>query len=181
MLQRKLGRDLVGMKGQVLTIALVVASATGGFFGSLGTYHALQRARDTFYETARFAHVFVDLKRAPELVLRQVAGVPGVVDAEANVAASSQLMVEGVAEPLIARLVGIPLGDGPRLNRLPGVMQAEPYRSVAVQLRAGPQVYRTAVLGLNAGSTLRRTLDEAGWPVEIPPFGPLLSSRRRSG
>ncbi len=118
MLQRKLGRDLLAMKGQVLTIALVVASATGGFFGSLGTYHALQRARDTFYETARFAHVFVDLKRAPESLLRQIADIPGVDEAEANVEASSQLMVAGVAEPLIARLVGTPPGDGPRLNRL---------------------------------------------------------------
>jgi putative ABC transport system permease protein len=118
MLQRKLGRDLLAMKGQVLTIALVVASATGGFLGSLGTYHALQRARDTFYETARFAQVFVDLKRAPASVLRQVADIPGVVEADGNVEAMSQLMVEGVAEPLIAHLVGVAPGDGPRLNRL---------------------------------------------------------------
>jgi len=118
MLQRKLGRDLFAMKGQVLTIALVVASATGGFLGSLGTYHALQRARDGFYETARFAHVFVDLRRAPESVTQRLVAIPGVADAEANVEASSQLMLAGVAEPLIARLVGIPPGDGPRLNRL---------------------------------------------------------------
>ena len=118
MLQRKLWRDLLAMKGQVLTIALVVASATGGFMGSLGTFHALQRARDSFYVDARFGQVFVDVKRAPQSVLQQVALIPDVVDAEANVEAVSQLNVAGVAEPLIARLVGIPPITGPRLNRL---------------------------------------------------------------
>lgn len=118
MLQRKLGRDLLAMKGQVLTIALVVASATGGFLGSLGTYHALQRARDIFYAEARFADVFVDLKRAPQPLLREVARLADVVDAEANVEATSQLGVAGVREPLIAHLVGIPLTTGPRLNRV---------------------------------------------------------------
>lgn len=118
MLHRKLWRDLRAMKGQVLTIALVVASATGGFMGSLGTFHALQRARDTFYAEARFGHVFVDVKRAPLSLLREVARVPDVVDVEANVEAASQLSVEGVAEPLIARLVGIPPTRGPRLNGL---------------------------------------------------------------
>jgi putative ABC transport system permease protein len=118
MLQRKLGRDLLAMKGQVLTIALVVASATGGFLGSLGTYHALQRARDTFYRQAHFGDVFVDVKRAPASVLGDISRIPGIDDAEANVEAASQLIVDGVSEPLIARLVGIPPVVGPHLNRL---------------------------------------------------------------
>ena len=118
MLHRKLLRDLLTMKGQVLTIALVVASATGGFLGSLGTYHALQRARDGFYAEARFGDVFVDVKRAPQSVLRDITQVRDVVDAETNVEASSQLIVSGVMEPLIAHLVGVPPGNGPRLNRL---------------------------------------------------------------
>lgn len=118
MLERKLGRDLLAMKGQVLTIALVVASATGGFLGSLGTYHALQRARDFFYSEARFGDVFVDVKRAPQSVLANIARVTDVIDAEANVEAASQLDLAGVAEPLIAHLVGVPPVSGPRLNRL---------------------------------------------------------------
>jgi putative ABC transport system permease protein len=118
MLHRKLWRDVLAMKGQVLTIALVVASASGGFMGSLGTFHALQRARDAFYTDARFGHLFVDVKRAPQSVLREVAALPDVVDAEANVEAASQLDIVGVAEPLIARLVGVPVTTGPRLNRL---------------------------------------------------------------
>lgn len=106
------------MKGQVLTIALVVASAGGGFIGSLGTYHALQEARAAFYAHYRFANAFVDVKRAPQALVQQVARIPGVVDCEANVVADSQLLLTGVAEPLIAHLVGIKTASGQRLNQL---------------------------------------------------------------
>ncbi len=132
MLQRKLRRDLLAMKGQVLTIALVVASATGGFMGSLGTYHALGRARDTFYVDAQFGNAFIDVRRAPQSVLQEIMRVPDVVDAEANVQAVTQLTVAGVAEPLIAHLVGIPPSTGPRLNRL--------------HIRRGRMIERSAVL-----------------------------------
>jgi putative ABC transport system permease protein len=118
MLNRKLIRDLLSMKGQVLTIALVVASATGGFIGSLGTFHALEQARDAFYAHYRFASAFVDVKRAPLSLVDRIARMPGVLDAEANVVAASQLQVPGVSEPLIARLVGVAPVVGPRLNRL---------------------------------------------------------------
>ncbi len=118
MLHRKLRRDLLSMKGQVATIALVVASATGGFVGSLGTYHALQEARAAFYANFRFANAFVDVKRAPRALLQRVSTISGVVDSEANVVADSQLLLPHVPEPLIAHLVGIETGTGPRLNRL---------------------------------------------------------------
>jgi putative ABC transport system permease protein len=118
MLRRKLRRDLWSMKGQVLTIALVIASASGGFIGSLGTYHALQEARAVFYGNYRFANAFVDVKRAPQSLLQRVAQISGVIDAEANVVADSQLLLPDVLEPLVAHLVGVRPGIGPRLNRL---------------------------------------------------------------
>lgn len=118
LLRRKLRRDLWAVKGQVLTIALVVASATGGFLGSVGTYQALSRARDGFYAQSQFGEVFADLKRAPWSVLNEVIRLPVVLDAEANVVAGSQLLLDDVSEPLMARLVGVPPSIGPRLNRL---------------------------------------------------------------
>jgi len=118
LLRRKLRRDLWAVKGQVLTIALVVACATGGFLGSVGTYKALSRARDGFYAQYRFGEVFADLKRAPRSVVDEVTRLPTVLDAEANVVAGSQLLLDGVPEPLIAQLVGVPPSVGPRLNRL---------------------------------------------------------------
>jgi putative ABC transport system permease protein len=110
----------------------VVASATGGYMGSLGTYHALQSARDSFYVQARFADVFVDVQRAPQSVEREIARLPDVLDAEANVASASQLILTGVDEPLIARLVGVPPGSGPRLNH--------------VHIRSGRMIERAATM-----------------------------------
>jgi len=118
LLHRKLRRDLWAVKGQVLTIALVVASATGGFLGSVGTYQALSRARDSFYAQYQFGEVFAELKRAPQSVVDEVARLLGVRDAEANVVAASQLLLADVPEPLVAQLVGVPPSLGPRLNRL---------------------------------------------------------------
>lgn len=118
LLRRKLTRDLWAVKGQVLTIALVVASATGGFLGSVGTYQALSRARDSFYAQCRFGELFADLKRAPLSLVDEVTGLPIVLDAEANVVGASQLLLDNVPEPLIAQLVGVPPSVGPRLNRL---------------------------------------------------------------
>src|SRR5690606_36220225 len=45
------------------------------------------------------------------------------------------------------------------LRQLPGVIHAEPFRSVPVELRAGPRTRRLAVQGLEAGATLQRVID----------------------
>ena len=45
-LDRKLLRDLWQMRSQVVTVALVVASAFSGFAGSLATYYSLEQARE---------------------------------------------------------------------------------------------------------------------------------------
>jgi putative ABC transport system permease protein len=63
------------------------------------------------------------------------------------------------------------------VQRLPGVLQAEPYRSVAVQLRNAQHTYRTAIVGLEPASALRRTLDEQQLVIDTPPQGLLLSNQ----
>ena len=117
-LDRKLLRDLWHLRSQVVTVALVVGSAVAGFAGSLATYVSLVDARDSFYESARFADVFADLKRAPRAIERRLTEIPGVSDAETTVAFDATIDVAGVAEPVIGRMIGLP-ADGPsRLNRL---------------------------------------------------------------
>ncbi|HEY7863168.1 MAG TPA: UvrB/UvrC motif-containing protein, partial [Thermoanaerobaculia bacterium] len=74
---RKLLRDLVQHKGQVLTIALVVACGIAGFLAAMGTYLSLVAARDDYYAQARFADIFVALKRAPEALGRRIGELEG--------------------------------------------------------------------------------------------------------
>jgi putative ABC transport system permease protein len=117
-LERKLLRDLWLMKSQIVTVALVVGSAFAGFAGSLATYESLVDARESFYESSRFGHVFADLKRAPRALERRLSEIPGVSAAEATVVFDATLDVPGVAAPLVGRMIGLPSGEPTRLNRL---------------------------------------------------------------
>jgi len=76
MLDRKLLRDLWTLKSQAFTIALVVAAGLGAFIAQLSTYDSLQWLRQSYYDTSRFAHIFVDVKRAPTAVERHIADIP---------------------------------------------------------------------------------------------------------
>src|SRR5262249_17765687 len=64
-LDRKLLRDLRQMKGQSIAIASIIAVGVTMFVTYLSNFESLQRTRETYYPTARFADVFASLKRAP--------------------------------------------------------------------------------------------------------------------
>jgi putative ABC transport system permease protein len=117
-INRKLMRDLWQMRSQVVTVALVVASAFSGFAGSLATYYSLQQARDEFYESARFGHVFADIKRAPREIERRIAAIDGVAEAETTVVFDVTLDVADVAEPIVGRMIGLPERGARRLDQL---------------------------------------------------------------
>ena len=75
-LTRKLLRDVGRMKGQVATIALVLAGGIASFVALRGTYASLLRSRDAYYDRERFAHVFATLERAPEELARRIEALP---------------------------------------------------------------------------------------------------------
>jgi putative ABC transport system permease protein len=117
-LDRKLLRDLWTLKSQALTIALVVAAGLGAFIAQLSTHDALQWLRQSYYETSCFAHLFVDVKRAPTAVERPIAALPGVADIETTVVFDVMLDLAEAIEPVIGRMIGLDTAVEPRLNRL---------------------------------------------------------------
>ena len=117
-INRKLWRDLWQLRSQVLTVALVVASALSGFVGSFATYYSLVDARESFYESARFGDVFSDIKRAPLEIERRILAIPGVSDTETTVVFDVTLDLPGVAEPVVGRMIGMEEGKPSKLNRL---------------------------------------------------------------
>jgi putative ABC transport system permease protein len=64
-----------------------------------------------------------------------------------------------------------------QLRRLPGVIHAEPFRSVPARLRHGHRSHRLAVTGVPHGTLLNRALDAHGTPLPIPPDGLLVSEK----
>jgi putative ABC transport system permease protein len=117
-LSRKLGRELLRMRGQGVAIVALVACAVATFVGAVTTWRALQRTQDALYETHRFPHVFAELKRAPEALAARVAALPGVAAVETRVQAEVLLEVPGLPDPASALLRSLPDGGEPRLDRL---------------------------------------------------------------
>ncbi len=115
-LHRKLVRDLFRMRGQALTIAAVVACGIASFVTLRSAYASLLWARDTYYESSRFADVFAHAKRAPESVAARIEAIPGVAIVETRLVEPVMIPVEGLSEPATGRLVTLPLGAAPRLD-----------------------------------------------------------------
>ena len=61
-LRRKLLRDAWRLRGQVSTIALVIACGIAAFTGALSAHDSLLRLRERDYEEGRFAQVFAPLR-----------------------------------------------------------------------------------------------------------------------
>jgi putative ABC transport system permease protein len=117
-LNRKLFRDLIAMRTQALAIALVIAAGIAMFVAYSSNFDSLERARDDYYRTQRFADVFAGVRRAPERLADRIRAVPGVEDVETRVVAEVVLDVPGLDEPATGRLISVPATDRPRLNDL---------------------------------------------------------------
>ena len=117
-LNRKLGRDLWRMKGQVFAITLVVISGVATFIMFISTMDSLSLTRNRFYRDYRFADVFVNLKRAPESLKEKIQNVPGVHQVETRVSAYVKLDIKGFPEPVTARIISVPDDGKPLLNQL---------------------------------------------------------------
>lgn len=117
-LDKKLLRDLLHMRGQVLAIVLIVACGIASLVTMMSTYYSLKLTQETYYSQYRFADVFVQMKRAPESLIPQLKTIPGVGTVQTRVVKDVTISVEGLAEPATGRLIGIPEQPTPMLNDL---------------------------------------------------------------
>ena len=115
-LNRKLLRDLRRMWSQALTIALVVASGSGGFLTSLSAVDSLELARDRFYASGRFADLFAGVKNAPLSLAERLREAPGVADVHTTIEQVVRVEIAGVAEPIIGQLIGLDQRIPARMN-----------------------------------------------------------------
>jgi len=115
-LNRKLLREVTRLRGQVLTIALVLASGITSFIGLRGTYTSLEQARDAYYDHYRFAHVFATLERAPESLRTVIEALPGIARVETRISEQVTLPIEGMARPAYGRLLSLPDTGAAALN-----------------------------------------------------------------
>lgn len=117
-LDRKLLRDLLSMKGQVIAIAMIIVSGVSTFVMFISTMNSLNLTRDKFYREYGFADVFAPMKRAPESLKQRIAEIPGVDRIETRISSDLKLDIKGFPEPVTAKLVSVPDDGTPLLNRL---------------------------------------------------------------
>ena len=117
-LDRKLLRDLGRMRGQVATIAMVVACGVAVFVAALSTHDSLQWSQQRYYASARLAHVYTQVKRAPMTLVQQIHEIPGVAEVEPRLVYDVTLDVPGLTTPAIGRMIGVAARGQPRRNRL---------------------------------------------------------------
>ena len=107
-IDRKLVRDVLLMKGQVLAICAVMACGVATFVMSSSAMVSLQGTMDGFYESNRFPQVFARIKRAPLLAADRIRDIPGVSRVQTRVVVDVTLDVPSFPEPVAGRLVSIP-------------------------------------------------------------------------
>jgi putative ABC transport system permease protein len=117
-LNRKFLRDVSRLKGQVLTIALVLAAGITSFIALRGTYSSLIRSRDAYYDRQRFAHVFAVLERAPETIVTRIEALPGVASVQTRISEQVSLPIEGMPRPASGRLLSLPAVGEPATNAI---------------------------------------------------------------
>jgi putative ABC transport system permease protein len=117
-LTRKLWRDLLHLRGQVIAIGLVVACGVATVVTTRTAYDSLVISRAAYYGRYRFADVFASLKRAPEGLAREIEAIPGVAAVQTRIVFDVTLDVPGLREPATGRLVSIPERRVPILNDL---------------------------------------------------------------
>ncbi|MBN2191600.1 MAG: ABC transporter permease [Polyangiaceae bacterium] len=117
-LHRKLFRNLAELRGQLVTIALVVACGIAAYVCLRSTWDSLLFSRTTYYERYRFADVFATCKRAPEALRGRLEAIPGVAIAETRVTERVLIPLDDLPEPASGRVVSIPAGRSPALDAL---------------------------------------------------------------
>src|SRR6185436_2464151 len=98
-----------------------------------GMYDSMERARDSYYDTARMADVAVSVVRSPDPVANDLVELPGVNALEARVTGIGLLDLAGKSDPVSARLVSLPPDRHPRVN---DALAEANFLAPGVQLRA---------------------------------------------
>lgn len=117
-LYKKLFRDLLHLRGQIIATALVVACGIASFVSMRSTYDSLLQTQQNYYLAYRFADVFAHLKRAPESLKPEIEKIPGVAVVNTRVVSEVTLNLPNVTEPAQGKIVSIPPQQNSTLNDL---------------------------------------------------------------
>lgn len=117
-LNKKLWRDVIKLRAQIITIALVVCSGVSVLIASVNTYVSLKNAQQEFYSSFYFADVFASLKRAPNYLKKQITEISGVSQVETRIVEDVVLDLPWMQEPAVGRFISLLDNNTSGLNQL---------------------------------------------------------------
>ncbi len=117
-LNRKLLRDLWGIRGQAVAIAAVMACGIAIFVMAMSAMESLQLTQNSYYDRYRFADLFAGLKRAPLSLKHRIAELPGVLSAQTRIVKDVTLDLKELREPATGRLISLPEDPKSGLNMI---------------------------------------------------------------
>lgn len=117
-IDRKILRDIVHLRGQVLAVAAVVLCGIATFVTMWTAHRSLKLSQDAYYRSHRFPDVFASARRAPDSLARKLAAIEGVAAVRTRIVVDVTLDVPRLDEPATGRLVSIPEHRVPMLNDL---------------------------------------------------------------
>ncbi|MEQ1756403.1 MAG: ABC transporter permease [Micropepsaceae bacterium] len=117
-LNMKLMRDMWRRRGQVLAIALVIASAVATLVMALGALNSLSKARQSFYDQYRFADVFVTFNKAPDMIAERLKEIRGIRQVDTRLSTYAALEIERMREPVRGLVISLPMDNATALNGL---------------------------------------------------------------
>ncbi|MGK2858275.1 MAG: ABC transporter permease [Thermoanaerobaculia bacterium] len=117
-IDRKILRDIVHLRGQVLAVAAVVMCGIATFVAMWTAHRSLKLSQEAYYRTHRFPDVFASARRAPDSLARKIAAIEGVAAVRTRIVVDVTLDVPRLEEPATGRLVSIPEHRVPMLSDL---------------------------------------------------------------
>ena len=116
MLNRKLLRDLLRVKGQALAIILVIGAGIALLVMSRGMMASLETTMNAYYARYRVADAYAPVKRAPNRVLNEIRAIDGVSSVEGRIVGAGLVDLPGVSAPISSRLISIDADREGRIN-----------------------------------------------------------------
>jgi len=108
MLDRKLLREIGGAKGLLLAITSIIAIGVSCYVCMQSAYLNLSLAKQRYYRQCRMGDFWIDLKKAPEAELRQVADIPGVAIMQPRIQFLATMDVPRATEPINGIVLSLP-------------------------------------------------------------------------
>lgn len=129
MLWRKLAREMLRSKWQMLAIGAMVALGVAFFNAAYAAYLNLDGSYRRSFDALAFEEFSVKLHGAPQRIVRRLEALPGIDRVEGRLVEDVGLELPGTASTrkLVGRLISIPVDRGLRVNRLK-LVEGDPLR-----------------------------------------------------